>query len=930
MKLKALILGAFLGWSPLWAIDQAIGPFTKGLNNTDNPVTIPADAAQDLLNVDLSDGGRSVLKRDGYGLAYALSITTSPVHGVHNFFDSSGNDVALAFNDTRMTASINGGSATVLFSTGPNGATYQCTDSQGFAYCVNTTRNNIIKTNGQTYSFLTTVSTGTMITVTPDRLVQSGIAAAPNRVDFSAAADFTSWTTGIAPTSAFQFTISAPGARVTHITYAFNRVMWFKDASFGYIIQGQTAADWVVQTVSPNVGTLDNTSVYYQGILYFRGNDAHIWSYDGSNLVKLTRDIGGTIGQSQSRASNSWTQTTQADFQAGATSPGGWISTETASGQLFLASATAISSFTDTDAADFGAGSLTTVSTSYFPGSVVLGLSNQTLLNINYSTLDTAFCSDSCTSTYYQTEFLNLQDLGANSKAFLGSMTLRLKKTGSPGNYSVNVYEAGTDGLSSNPVGALIESAPLLASSVSTSVGDVVVNFSSQTLLSTFSPGRYVWVRLVPDGTCDGSNKIEWYGRTSVSDAAHKCGSSNATTIGYSYKIFVTTFQTSGNIVSRIFDVGFTTNTWLWNWSVFSATGIIPSSTTLTYETQTSSSATGIFNSLISVSSGNSPTSSIQRFIRYKATFGTTNTSTSPILSFVSIANGERRRPSATFYSAVKNAPFLTAWDTLGVTKSDNGGSQTFYIRSSTNPIQVTSSTPSWTTIAAGAVPSISTGTYFQIRDDFLITLATQNPTLDDFTQNWFEGSASDKAYATYFDDSIWWSIASGAGATSNNTILKFDLTNTAWLKYDIPINGFYSRQNRLYFGSAATGNVFKYGDSESDNGTAIESYWKSKDFFMSSPFTDDDVTNLSFFFKAVDNSSMTVTYGINGSSETAYTVPLARTTASYGRHNRNLPLGTVGNTFNVKFGNDASDQPFEVFAIQYSVTPKSWTPGSQ
>lgn len=909
MKLKALILGAFLGYSPLWAIDQAIGPF-GGLNNTDNAATIPADKAQDLLNVDLSDGGRSVLKRDGYGLAYALSITTSPVHGVHNFFDSSGNDVALAFNDTRMTASINGGSATVLFSTGPNGATYQCTDSQGFAYCVNTTRNNVIKTNGQTYSFLTTVSTGTMITVTPDRLVQSGIAAAPNRVDFSAAADFTSWTTGVAPTSAFQFTISAPGARVTHIAYAFNRVMWFKDASFGYIIQGQTAADWVVQTVSPNVGTLDNTSVYYQGILYFRGQDSHIWSYDGSNLVKLTRDIGGTISASQSRAANSWTQTTQADFQAGISTPTAYLSFTISTNSVVLSTANSISFQTDTTSANFAAGTLTNVSTTNTNGSLTLaftstGTDKENLIGAGGSG------QRNCSPSFLAQQFI------ATSSYTATSVTLELDKNGSPGNYLVYLMSDN-----SNTIGGALSTGTLASSSAA---GFVNVTFDTpQQILS----GSKYWIKLISDGTCNSGAGGDYFAAVNTLGSYSEYywgGVSYSQATRFNLKIIGKDYSSSGNLVSRHFDVGTTTNTILWNWCELGVNGSL-NGQTLTFETQTSSSSTGTWDSLVSVSSNSSPTSTVRRFIRYKASFATSNTAFSPRLDDVTM--NACFIPS--YFSAVKNAASLTSWDTFNATKLDNGGTHSFYIRSSTNPIQVNSSTPSWASVTEASVPTISTGTYFQIRDDFSITNSSQNPTLFDFTQNWFEGAASDKSYATYFDDSIWWSIASGAGATSNNTILKFDLTNTAWLKYDIPINGFYTRQNRLYFGSASTGNVFKYGDSDSDNGTAIESYWKSKDFFMSSPFTDDDVTNLSFFFKAVDNSSMTVTYAVNGSSETSYTVPLARTTASYGRNNRNLPLGTVGNTFNVKFGNDASDQPFEVFAIQYGVTPKSWKPDSQ
>lgn len=933
MKLKAAILGAFLGCAPLWAIDQSIGPFS-GLNNTDNPATIPADKSQDLLNVDLSLGGRSVLKREGYGLAYALSITTSPVHGVHNFFDASGNDVALSFNDTSMTASINGGAIAVLFSTGPSGATYQCTDSQGFAYCANTTRNNIIKTNGQTQSQLIPASTGTMITVTPDRLVHAGFSATPNRIDFSAAADFTSWTTGILPTSAFNFTISAPGARITHITYAFNRVMWFKDASFGFIIQGQTAADWVVQTISPNVGTLDNSSVYYQGILYFRGNDAHIWSYDGSNLVKLTRDIGGIISGSQSRASNSWTQTSQSDFQAGATSPGGWISTAAVSGSLVLDSTTAVSPFSDTSGSDFSSAfSLTNVDTITVSGAVRL-------------------------STTTSPVHVSLQQYGADDSeaGVVAACGTRIDQSFTVGEYAINFTSAtvrlrnttsGNDARfylysdnSGSPGTQLAQGSPDVPDSIGTLFIDQNINFSTITL----SPNTRYWLVMTSVGGFGaGSISLLW-GQTNGS-FTEKCNFydspggvcvTNSTTKNTKYRIWGTTvaYQPSGSIVSRTFDVGHSTATYLWGWSNFSTAVSTPTGTTLTFETQTSSSSSGIFDSLVSVSSGSSPTSAVQQFIRYKASFATSYTTSTPVLNDVGITMTGRLRPGATFYSAVKNATSITSWDSFTVTKQDNGGSHSFFIRSSTNPIQVTSSTPSWTTVLNGAVPSISTGTYFQVSDIISVSsygalTNVTGPKLDDFTQNWFEGQASDKAYATYFKDAIWWSVTSGTGATTNNTILRYDLLNNAWLKYDLPISGFYTRGTKLYFGGALTGNIFKFGDgATSDNNSAINAYWKSKDFFMSSPFTDDDITNLSTFFSSVANSSMTVTYTINGSSSTSFTVPLARTGSAFGRNNRNLPLGTVGNTFNVQFGNNAADQPFEVFAIQYGINPKSWVPG--
>lgn len=944
LKKQPALIAAFLALFSLnaWSVDQAIGPFS-GLNDFDNAATIPADKAQDLLNVDLSLGGRSVLKREGYGLAYALAITTSPVHGTYNFFDASGNDVALSFNDTRMTASINGGSATVLFSTGPNGATYQCTDSQGFAYCVNTTRNNVIKTNGQTYSFLTVTATGTMITVTPDRLVQSGIAATPNRVDVSAAADFTSWTTGVGATSAYQFTISAPGSRVTHITYAFNRIMWFKDASFGFILPGQTAADWVVQTISPNVGTLDNTSVYYQGILYFRGQDSHIWSYDGSNLVKLTRDIGATIAASQSRASNSWTQTTQTDWEAGSYSPSGWQDTTGVPGVL----KNTATSYSLTSASDWINGGFVTSGTTFYVDTNTVSGNLQTTFPDTFASYRDGSSSSKAVWKTFGTGSPSVTVSGGTLTITNGSGVAGGIRTVQPIpslSAGVTVYlraEEWSDGfgicLDTEPVNGFTHCSTLstkylevffgnsgtyLGTSylVSSSPNDATVD----QCLSACNVGKIapqdIWFYL------DATKYQVKIGSGVISQGSHSLGN---------FSPYVYLWQNASRYSkTRNFTVVPQTFTWTsGNFNVGVASPSYDAPVISTSNPTNSLSFTGqvgtdgiTFDSAVALASGTVP--SIGKKQYFKLNVSANQISTNSVSSLSDFYIGAYS--SGTFYSAVKNAPSLTAWDSLGVTKQDNGGSHIFYIRSSTNSFTITSTTPSWTAVSAGAVPTVATGTYFQIRDDFVSTSSTQNPTLSDFTQNWFEGSASDKAYATYFKDAIWWSVASGAGATSNNTILRFDLPNTTWLKYDIPINGFYTRQNRLYFGSASTGNIFKFGETDSDNGSAIEAYWKSKDFFMSSPFTDDDVTNLSTFFKAVDNSSMTVTYTVNGGSSTSYTVPLQRTNVSFGRNNRNLPLGTSGNTFSVKFGNDAADQPFEVFAIQYGVTPKSWKPESQ
>src|SRR5574343_12612 len=76
-----LVLASAFAWAEDSAY-QVIGPFGN-LNNTDSSFVIPSDKAQDLLNVDITPGGKSVKRRKGYSLFSNLTVTTSAVHGVY-------------------------------------------------------------------------------------------------------------------------------------------------------------------------------------------------------------------------------------------------------------------------------------------------------------------------------------------------------------------------------------------------------------------------------------------------------------------------------------------------------------------------------------------------------------------------------------------------------------------------------------------------------------------------------------------------------------------------------------------------------------------------------------------------------------------------------------------------------------------------------
>jgi hypothetical protein len=949
---KKLLLALTLFAFPCYAEDfalQAIGPFST-LNNTDNPLILPADKAADLLNCDITPNGKSVKKRRGYAQAFALTFSSWPVHGVYNFYESGGSDVSLFFHSRQITSSIGGGSATVLYSTATNDTTWQCTDSQGFAYCVNTSRDGLFRSNGSTVTMIAPAANGTMISVTPERLVLGGFASFPNRLDFSKANDFSTWTTGSAATDAINFTITAPGAKLTHITYAFNRVMWFKDSSFGYVLIGNQPlfSDWVIKTVSPNVGTNDNSSVYWNGILYFRGQDAHIYAYDGSNLTKLTRDITTTIAESQSRRTNSWTQSTQAEFESGSVPTD--ISTTLNPGSL-TAKTTSWALTTKPDWQGMTLAYPETLTAPYLNEYDLTTSSGD--LNLMWpeeftsyrdgsgSTLDVwdPFNSGGAGSissngsqlvmTSPSSGFSGARSSGAIPNIFKGTtFYVRIDTATVNSSNAFHLYLSSSDASTENN-----ESFALWIRRVNNKIClDRIFQIDSAgTLIDLFGPGStanqidvpadlYLYIstssysfNLVTSTSIQGTHT---YNPTVRNQYVYLAAGANNT-------VKLDRFSKSPVVIdytSPVFDTGISSPVW-GTFNATYSTGTGGTGNSLSFRSEVSTNGVANWDASVQASTGATLTANPKRYTRTSGRFNfQVATGTVISLSDYSLTSGS----SGSFKSAVKNASSLTAWDSLAGNKLDGVGSHTFYIRSSTFIFTVNSVSPSWTSVSLGAIPSVSTGIYFQIRDDIIAT-STGTTRLDDFTQNWFEGQAGDKAYAIYHDDSIWWSVASGDGAATNNKILKYDLLNQGWTIYDIPMNGMLVRAQSLYFGGASEGNIFKFGDVDNDNGTAIEAYWKSKDFFADSPFTDKEIANISVAAASVSNSSTTITYAVN-STTYSFTMPLA-SSGELARVNKNIPAGRVGRTFNIQFGNDAVDQPFEIFGLQIGFRPRSWRP---
>jgi hypothetical protein len=697
-KVLVACLSIFFG-SLLCAQDTQyfpVGPFGY-LNNTDDPIAIPSTQAQDLLNVLISPGGQSVYKREGINLFATLDISTSPVHGIYNFFDSSGNDVSLFFNDTRMSSSVSGNTPQVLFSTGTVAATYQCDDTLGFAYCANTARTSLIKTDGVTHDIITNVnSTGTMVAATPERLASAGFDDAPSRIDLSAANDFTNWTIGNAGTDPAQFTISAPGYQITHITYAFGRLMWFKDKSFGYIFIGQedAQADWEIRTISPTLGTLDNSSVYWEGILYFRGQDGHIYGYDGANFDLLTRDLEGTISLSQPRTIDSWTQTSASDFNNGDVDFETFYDTTTYSNSMATVFPDYFNVYRTTDSASHPV--WTDVNTSVAGSTYSVTITTDSKMKIEGNKTTGGGAAPAAPRVNTSTTIFNV----AGGATFY---------------FELDDMESNTD-----------------------TSGGFYAGLQNQVQLGAVPrPSNSIMMWILDDDPQFQIYAIQYHDGSST-----------------------TTVQ-----VELSFDVG----------------------TPIEFYVDSSDYQLTVNGSSVIVTGSHSFATNVYSYwvFHYKATNGTLGQPA----EYVILDNFSVHPQTFTFVSEVHNETEITSWDKFTATDNEDD-SITYSIRASDGEFTINSSTPSWTNITSGENITITTGAYFQVRAEYETDTSTDFPRMDDFTIRWYEGQASDKAYAEYFDNSIWWSVTVGTGTQTNNRVLYFDLAYPGWSLFDIATNG--------------------------------------------------------------------------------------------------------------------------------------------
>lgn len=830
--IKRILLTLFLV-SPVCFASSSIGVNSfSGLDTQDPPNALQPNQSQDLLNVRLQPGGRSVKKRDGYGLFQTLNgISTATVHGGYHFQQTGGADVQLWGSDTGLFASVSDASF-VKVATGTVGATWQCTDNLGFAYCVTSSGvDTPIKTDGTlaNTSYQPAIPTGTLITSTPLQLIVGGVPGSPSTIYVSANNNFLNFTAGPLPTDPYTEIINSPGSRLTQLAYYFGNVYWWKDQSVGYVSGSGSQGTVGITIVSNQIGTLDNSSAFWNpttydtgnhfntgagptssgnpyfnelqqlGGIFFRGQDNHIYQYDGYNLTRLSRIITPNITSSSRKKADSWILDSASDWNSGTP-----IVLDTATVPGFIKLPSIQDSFSS-------------------------------LGNWTQNPTPWTLSSGTATPTSYST--------------FVSSMT-----------QTIPMSVGGQNGLAYFFNGKA-------SITCQTHTG---TDFCSQATLSVCGPDHCDSVSLTKDNVT--KEFMVYLDSGPFSGAGYQL-----TGIPYDTNLHTLSIvRDNSGLMLDYFD------------------GILIHSL----------ADTSLYPTKAVITDSDSG-------------FGDTSASFSGFNFSYS---------TGVFISPIHNLSGISSFSGFNVNQSLSGGNSAYTICSSTN-----SNMGFPTSCAVQAINSqisIATGTYVQWSATFTVANATQTVSLDNASINWFEGTATDKAYIAYFQDAILFSVSSGSNTATNNTIFYLDLLNNTWLKDNIPANGFAVENNTLYIGDPLSANVYKFGGVTTDKGNAIKSFWKSMDFTGQDPTVQNDYDQADFAFGQSSNT-VTFTYQVDQSTSLVVYkfVPLYSTSNSILKRGFALDKKAIGTYFNFSVGDNSSLAAWTLMGERTTYTPLPWRP---
>jgi hypothetical protein len=782
-----------------------------GINTKFNPLALENGQTPDSQNV-VTDLGQGIEGRQGF-----VSFSTDAAKGMWTFSLSNGTKYFIRQSTTTGTlaASTGNGTFNVLIGTAPSNVVVSAAQLGDKWFYADQT-NGLKYWNGTAVTVVGSTLTFNQIVAHKGRIWGSGIASAARTIYGSRFNDGTYWTLQTSPADTDPVQIVVGGGRDEIITALYasfqDKLMWFTSRSFG-AIYGTDRSDFLLRTFSQDIGTAYPESIQdCDGFLRFLGPRRTIWEFDGVKFVKISEVIDSVLQNIVQGDANgrTYTWTDKTDFDLG---------TNRQTSNAITQGSVVLSTWTDTDTSgsDFGAGTLTNVTTQTLAGVLYLSTNNVNVAN-------NSFESGSGTDADNWTE-VTANDVRSAALSIIcngtpgtvspqsGSWMMRMNRA-VPEDLVIKIYDAGGTLISSINKGA---------------VGDASADCSWRQITQSLSDytGRNIKVGITSSGNaseiktdtffCSG-NTFTFY----LNSAVQFGGSLQP----YKFIDLVEGGRStiySGSFTSRTFDTAFSKSYYAGshNESAFGHT--------ITLQTQVSSD--GSSWDTAETWSGAAPTTGTKRYIRYLVSVSTTSSATN--LPFVSDVTFSAIAGTGTWVSDSVALGNITAFNRFLASEVTDGGaigytvySDTDATKTITNGVPVATSFTSSQVVTSNSLISLSPSAYAFVMTSFTVTAADQNPTVNDVSIQWDQGSTL-KVASAYPNQRYWLAVAQGSA--TNNRVLVFD-RNREWQIY----NGINADAMHIYTANvffANTNGIYQGETSNSDNGSSIASYFVTKTY---------------------------------------------------------------------------------------------------
>lgn len=899
-----VLLALFLA-STAWADSLILNKFS-GLNNAVDPVAIEQTQMQDGLNVEANRTNTGIKKRDGY--ATALNVTSGGTGLTSGFaFKNGSGDECSIFADAagNVKKSVNL-TAPVAVTTITAGGRLWCQENNGLAYCYTSGLEIPFTYDCVTFTYKYTdgypYGRASVFTLDRQVVVSSG-SQFPNRAYFSKSGDFDYFTTGGEDYDAWTEDMGSAGDRLMGVYWLNGRLIFAKEYSILGAV-ADTQFDFSGYGICDRVGVANAEAMVIAGNAgYFKGTDNEFYRIDGSpsSCEKVSLSISSTTAQLLNGKSRYNIQTEYLDWSGGdvaVSGPGAPMSITQTYGSVEPSTVTLYDSTTAQWAQGTG--------DYHIWGSTLMGggLFSTGGLSVWYATRTNA--SD---SVYFSSAALAMTtcDWSPSTAEF------RAIWTDSYWSVSGGVYPDTTLYIQDAVTDAILYARNITGNQsgcgqysfdVSTQTSSMEMRLTDNHTLNTSTSAPFTAAQL-PGG------KLA-FGYTQNAGTGFNPGYSATYRFPYPYYMATSTFT------SRCMDVTFSTPTY----GTLSVEISSTSARSATLRTKGSATCGGTYDSDVAVTSDGRMSHQARRYSKYMVNF-MTDLATTTAKVYSSTLTAATTGQVTT--QCISIGTGISAWGVTETAGTNTCGSIAYEASTGT----ACGSMQSFVAFSTGAVPSVDVGAVIKYRMTYSLNSATCTARLDSITTNWNEGSAPPPTVSTVWQDAAYWGVATSG--SQNNRTLKLDLLSGDWFVFDIPMRSAWTWNNAMYFGGATSAKAFKYSDARdssvptSDDGAAINSYWHSKAFGGDDPFKEVTLDKISLVAKKQSGGTMAANWRMNGgdTASGSFTVNLS-TGTNVVRHNYNVPNGSRGSFYDLKFSNN-STYPWEVLGIKLDFTPKDW-----